>query len=339
MRDHARILDASGNRAAEALRVMEDAARFLIDDAPLSRELKQLRHDLRAAAPTLASRDTEADVGTTITTAGETTRRDIRDVVTAASKRLQESLRSLEEWSKLDTTSPSPFESHRYRAYTLEQRLLEALPRPFTGWCLCVLLTESLCARPWLEVADAAASAGADCLQLREKNLPTAELLARARALVECAGDRADVIINDRVDIALAAGARGVHLGQTDLPLEAARRIAGPALLLGVSTANLHQAHAARTADYCGAGPMFPSATKPKTALSGPEYLRAYLAHTPALPPVLAISGITEVNLPALTHAAAGRPFGVAVSAAVCAAPDPANACRKLLDTLPASPQ
>ncbi len=348
-RDRERILDASANRAAEALRVMEDAARFLLDDRALTAELKALRHDLRALTPTSHHRDAAGDVGTDVATESEMTRAGARHVARAAAKRLQESLRSLEEWSKVSSYSAdagpgvrgstSAFEQLRYRAYTLEQRLLERLPRDFIGWRLCVLLSESLCRRPWLDVAEACAQAGADCLQLREKTLPDREILARARALRDRLSSLParppDVVINDRVDLALASGARGAHLGQDDLPLAAARRIAGDQLLLGVSTANLEDAEAARDADYCGVGPMFTSPTKTKPALSGPAYLKRYLERDPPLPPALAISGVTPGALPMLVEAAGGRPFGVAVSSAVCGADDPARACRELLDLLP----
>jgi thiamine-phosphate pyrophosphorylase len=351
-RDRARILDASANRAAEALRVMEDAARFLLDDRDLTAQLKALRHDLRALTPASHHRDATGDVGTDVTTESETFRAGARHVVAAAAKRLQESLRSLEEWSKISSYSASAaagvrgstqsFEQLRYRAYALEQRLLERLPRDFAGWRLCVLLSERLCARPWLDVAAAAAEAGAGCIQLREKDLPDCEIIARARALRDRLGQLAapcDVVVNDRVDLALAAGARGVHLGQDDLPLAGARAIAGDRLIIGVSTANLEHAEAAHDADYCGVGPMFPSTTKAKPALAGPDYLRAYLERDPPLPPALAISGVTRRTLPQLVEAAGGRPFGIAVSSAVCAAPDPGAACRQLLDLLPEPPR
>lgn len=333
-REVGRILDAATNRAAEALRVMEDAARFLLDDRPLTAEIKQLRHDLRAAAPIRRARDTPGDVGTSVSTSGELSRSTARDVIAAACGRLQEALRSLEEWTKLGPRDATVYESARYRAYTLEQRLLDAFPSPFVGWRLCLLLSESVCTRPWRDVARNAIDAGADCIQLREKDLSDRELLARARTLVELAAGRADIIINDRPDIALAAGAQGVHLGQTDLPLEDARALAADRLLIGVSTSNLDEAIAAQAADYCGVGPLFPSTTKAKPALSGPNYLRAYLAHKPQLPPALAISGITPRSIDELHAAAHNRPFGVAVSSYICAAEDPAGATRAILSPL-----
>jgi thiamine-phosphate pyrophosphorylase len=352
----ARIIDANANRAREALRVMEDLARFALDDPKLSSDLKSLRHDLRAAIDSLsdhgldrgtrlASRDTDHDVGTTISTPAEARRDSLRDVALAAASRLTEALRSIEEASKtLSATGPAglsgvsgAFESLRYRAYTAEQQLALALT---TGrcpqWRLCVLLTADLCKdRPWLLIAEAAIAGGADCLQLREKTLDARELLSRARALVALAKPRnVSIIINDRPDIALLAGADGVHLGQTDLPVAEARRLAGDRLLIGVSTTNLDQARAAARAgaDYCGLGPMFPTTTKHKPFIAGPEYLRSYLADLMlARIPHLAIGGITPDNISTLTAAGCR---GIAVSSAVCAAPDPESACRALISRL-----
>src|SRR5262245_34337303 len=102
----ARIIDANANRGREALRVMEDAARFGLNDAKLTEQLKSLRHDLRAALDLLppgileGNRDTPGDVGTDISTSAEMNRHTLLDVVVAAGKRLSESLRSIEECCK-----------------------------------------------------------------------------------------------------------------------------------------------------------------------------------------------------------------------------------------------
>lgn len=347
-----RLLDANANRAREALRVLEDAARFGLNDSSLSASLKQLRHDLAAALASLpvsgvdllAARDTPGDVGTSISTQSEMRRAGLPDIATAAAKRLQEALRSMEEAAKTLVPSEAPrrFEALRYRAYDAEQRLVLVLarPAPFMGFRLCVLITESLCAHhPWLEVARLAIEGGADCIQLREKGLETGEHVKRARALVEVAADNAAVIVNDRVDVAIATGAAGVHVGQLDIPAADARRllnIANRPMLLGVSTSRVGEAVQAQSdgADYCGVGPMFPSSTKLKPRLAGPETLRDYLRRDPQLPPAIAISGIDETNIPRLLEAAQGRPFGVAISAAICASPDPAAACASILAAL-----
>jgi thiamine-phosphate pyrophosphorylase len=344
MNSLARIIDANANRAREALRVMEDVARFGLNHAALSGSLKTIRHDLQAALESLpldraalvASRDTDADVGTMIKTEAEFSRDGLHDTAAAAASRLTEAIRSLEEAAKAMQTSDSAraFERLRYRVYTADKELTIALGSPRRRqWRLCVLLTESLCRHhAWHEVAKLAMDGGADCIQLREKSLPDRELLRRAGSLIELAKARnVAVIINDRPDIALLSGADGVHLGQTDMPIAAVRELAGTRLLIGVSTENLDQAHAATTsgADYIGLGPMFPTTTKDKPRLAGPAYIRQVLAdETLGRIPHLAIGGITAANAPELARAGCR---GIAVSSFVCAAKDPATACRELL--------
>lgn len=333
MRDVMRLIDANANRAREALRVMEDGARFLLDDGALSGAIKGIRHDLAAAmrafAPDCAlARDTPNDVGKEIATEAEMTRAGVEEVVVAAGKRLSEALRSLEEYAKTvergGVEAARAFERLRYRGYEAERRLVASLARGGSRgarqWKLCVLVTEALCRRPWLEIVRESTEGGADCIQLREKTLGDAELLARARMLVEvCKPRGVSVVINDRVDIALAAGADGVHLGQGDLPVREAQGIAGGKLLIGVSTANIGEARRAQQAgaDYCGVGPMFQTTTKKKDVIAGVEYLREYLAHEPELPPHLAIGGITTGNVGELVAAGVR---GIAVSSCVCGA-------------------
>jgi len=322
--------------------VMEDAARFALDDADLARALKGLRHRLAEALAPLGHlaghRDTPGDVGTAITTATERQRAGLRGVAIAAGKRLSEALRSIEEYAKTlprggDTAAAA--EQLRYEGYAVEQRLVAALPgRPAPQWRLCVLLTERLCdPLPWRDVLAAALAGGADCIQVREKTMPGAALLDRCREVVAACRGRAAVIVNDRADIAVAAGADGVHLGQHDLPAAEARRLVGEDLLIGVSTSRLEQARAARAAgaDYCGVGPMYATTTvDDKPDLAGPAYLRAYDAWAGL--PHLAIGGITPDNAAALVEAGAR---GFAVSAAACCHADPAEACRRLIAVLP----
>ena len=336
MRSPLRILDANLNRAREALRVMEDAARFLLDDAALGAALKSMRHEMTAAAASLpafdAHRDAASDVGAPLSHASERSRRDARDVVTAAAKRLGEALRSLEEYGKLvDESFAARMKALRYRAYEAETALLAKLPRnDASSWRVCVLLTESLCAgRPWEQIAEQAIAGGADAIQLREKSLDDADLLRRARRLVELAAGRAAVVINDRIDIALASGADGVHLGQEDLPIDAARALVGRRLLIGASTHDLDEATRAIAAgvDYCGVGAMFETTTKPERTPSGVAYLSQFIATHPDVPH-LAIGGITPENIAALIAAGCR---GIAVGASVCSAPDPATATRRLL--------
>ncbi|MFA9477093.1 thiamine phosphate synthase [Phycisphaerales bacterium AB-hyl4] len=346
MTDVGRILDANANRAREALRVMEEAARFVLDDAAMTEAIKQLRHDLAAAVSGVAgleaSRDTPGDVGTRITTEAEQSRAGVAEVAIAAGKRLSEALRAMEEYGKTlprgdDVGSPafaSRVESLRYRGYDIEQRLTAAMG---TGrrqqWRLCVLISESLCPdRDWLTVAEACIEGGADCLQLREKSLEAGALLERASRLVELARPSGvSVVVNDRPDVALLAGADGVHVGQGDLSVRGVRQLVGRQLLVGVSTSKLAQAEQALAdgADYCGVGPMFETTTKLKKHIVGPGYLKQYVGWGRL--PHLAIGGVSPSNVAALVAAGVE---GVAVSSCVCGDASPRAVCERLLSKL-----
>jgi thiamine-phosphate pyrophosphorylase len=331
-----RLLDANANRAREALRVLEDCARFILNDEPLTADLKNLRHELtqilRPILPeALLHRDTPGDVGTAISTPAEQSRADIPDVAAAAAKRAGEALRALEEFSKtFDPAAAAKIESLRYRLYTLEQRLSLALrPRArFADVRLYVLITESACKLPWEKTAELAIEGGADCLQLRENELSDSEFLTRAIPLVKiCRRSGILCIINNRPDIALAAGADGVHLGQQDISAPDARRLIGNSKIIGVSTHNLDQARRAVAdgADYIGVGPIFKSPTKPRDFLPGLEYAAAVVREIAI--PKIAIAGITPQNVDKVRAVGISA---VAVTAAVTGCEDVAAAAREL---------
>lgn len=336
-----RLLDANANRAREALRVLEDVARFHLNDGSLSGEAKAMRHDLRAVLDRLpagwieANRDTPGDVGTAIKTVAERERRDLYEVAIAAGKRLSEALRALEEGLKVvDPALSASIEALRYRSYELERLVHARLGSSRAEqWGVCVLLTESLCRRPWREVLEAIVEAGIDCIQVREKSMEGGALLARVREVVAVARPKGvAVIVNDRVDIALAAGADGVHLGTHDLPITEARRLAGRSLIIGASTHDLDEAQRAieSGADYCGVGAMFATELKPERTPSGITYLREFIERYPTVPH-LAIGGVTSENIESLIHAGAR---GVAVSSRVCGSDDPKAAVRALREKL-----
>lgn len=340
----ARVIDANFNRAREALRVLEDLARLRLDHTELSRSLKRLRHELTGVlgqlpidrAQLLAWRNTAGDVGTLAGGEPLAPRSSESGIAGAASSRLSESLRVLEESAKAISGGmevAASIERLRYRAYDVCRDLeLALMGGRGPQWNLCVLISESLCVHHrWEEVARRAVAGGADCLQLREKTLSDRELLARARTLVEFSHkNTAAVVINDRPDIALLAGADGVHVGQSDLGVKEIRQIAGGSLRIGVSCATMDDARNAVSegADICGLGPMFSSTTKAKPALSGPALLEQYIAdELTRRTPHLAISGITQANIAELVRAGCQ---GVAVSAAVCGAANPEEVCRGL---------
>lgn len=338
-----RLLDANANRAREALRVIEDYARFVLDDAALSGALKQLRHDLAAATQSFAAeaifhRDTPNDAGTGIKTTAELARADVTEVVIAAGKRLGEALRAMEEFLKI--TSPpvaAKIEKLRYAFYDIEHRLSFTL-RPaaslFANVRLYVLITESTCRIPWIEAAEAAIRGGADCLQLREKSLEDGELLRRARQLAAlCRKLRVPCIINDRPDIAILSGADGVHVGQGDLPAREARKLVGPGKIVGVSTHDVDQAQRAGAdgADYIGVGPIFTSPTKPRDFVAGLDFARSVAERLPRIPAV----GIAGINAGNVDDVVAAGIRAVAVTASVVGAPDVQMAAAELKSKLP----
>jgi thiamine-phosphate pyrophosphorylase len=167
-----------------------------------------------------------------------------------------------------------------------------ALPR------FCPILDRSL--RPELsleEVARALDRAGVRWVQLRAKQATSRALLQDAQRLVSLLPANFSVIVNDRADVALLAGAAGVHLGQDDLPVEAARRLLGPERIAGLSTHDLEQLEAGQSspADYLAIGPVFATHTKPDTEpVVGLEGLRA--ARARSRKPLVAIGGITVEN-------------------------------------------
>jgi thiamine-phosphate pyrophosphorylase len=339
--DTARILDANANRAREALRVVEDFCRFVLDDRFLSGELKRLRHELTTilselpAGQLLESRDTLGDVGTMLTTAQEQQRYSVMAVVQANLKRLQEALRSLEEYGKLrDPALGQALEGLRYRSYTLERCLvLGASARErLADARLYVLVTACKCTLGLERTIREAAAGGAQVFQLREKDLPDRELLARARDERRLTRELGALfIMNDRPDLARLAEADGVHLGQDELPLKEARRILGTDSLIGLSTHSLDEVRRAVLdgASYIGVGPTFPSATKSFADFPGLDFVRQAAAETSL--PEFVIGGVTLKNLEAALAAGARR---VAVGHAICQSETPgavAAAIRRFL--------
>ncbi|HEX8908804.1 MAG TPA: thiamine phosphate synthase [Anaeromyxobacteraceae bacterium] len=154
--------------------------------------------------------------------------------------------------------------------------------------------------------AEAAVDGGAAVVQVRMKRAPAGAVLEATRRIVALAAGRALVLVNDRPDLALLAGADGVHLGEEDLPVPEARRLLGEALLVGRTARTLEAAQAALAAgaDHVGYGPVFPSLTKPLDV--PPRGLEALAATCAALPaPVVAISGVTLDNVAAVARAGA----------------------------------
>ena len=202
-----------------------------------------------------------------------------------------------------------------------------------SAWRLYVIVDRAaIGARDLAEVAAGAIRGGADAIQLRDKAASTHLLIEEARRLVPLARAAGiPLIINDRVDVARAVGADGVHVGQDDLPIEDARRILGPSGLIGASTHSLEQARLAehKGVDYIGLGPIFLTPTKPEYGSVGIGLIGLVVQNVRV--PVLCIGGIDERNVTTVLEAGA---HCVAVVRAVCAAQDPESAARTLKQTI-----
>lgn len=183
--------------------------------------------------------------------------------------------------------------------------------------------------RPLDDVVNEAVAGGVTCVQLREKHSSTRELMQQARRIRQVLdGSGVPLLINDRVDVALAAGADGVHLGQQDLPYPAARALLGPNAVIGLSVESIADVEQADEwdVDYLGVSPIFETPTKRDTrgswGLDGLAHVRATTRHR-----LVAIGGLNRRNVADTIRSGAD---GVAVVSAICAAADPRRAAEDL---------
>ena len=333
-----RIIDANFNRAREASRVIEDFCRFALDSDSLTGRAKQLRHELSAAigkrdaGRLISSRDTLTDVGLGKTADKQLARGNLTDCFTAGCKRLTEALRALAETTQTqDWSVAETIEKLRFNAYALEKDivLFSGPAEKFKRVRLYIIITSSLPA----DVISLTyrCVAGADCIQLRAKAVEDDKLFAMAVEFVQiCKAAGVLSIINDRADIAVAAGADGVHLGQNDLPINQARRLQLAPLIIGKSTHSLEQLRAAcdQRPTYVSLGPVFATVTKPTAEAVGLDYVRQAtekLAGTGI--GSVAIGGVTLDNVEDVLNAGAAS---IAVCSAVTETADPTAACRSL---------
>jgi thiamine-phosphate pyrophosphorylase len=306
-----RILDANLNRLAEGLRVLEEVARMILDDAELTRQLKTLRHDLiRSDLPfhleLLGSRDSARDVGAALEVAGETREKDLSLIVVANSRRAQESLRVLEELAKLpdfaDKLNSKNYEKARFELYTLEKILVSRLMRQDKAKRISglygVIDTQILGSKSPVEAARELIQAGVKIIQLRDKTTPKQQLFPIADEMQAlCSLHDALFIVNDHLDIALAVQADGLHIGQEDLPAAIARRLLPLNTLLGVSASKPDEVRSAEKdgADYIGLGSIFSTSSKENIDVVGLERLQQIRRITHL--PLVAIGGINKDNV------------------------------------------
>ena len=324
-----RIADANLNRATEGLRLLEDVARLYLDDAALSQTLKEMRHKLGEAPPSvtrlmLSARDAASDVGGAQSEETQL-RSDLAGVVLANSKRAQEALRVLEEMAKVieirAMLSWVDFKQVRFALYDLEQSLLAKVRRKdrlgrLPG--LYVIIDSRAVPGREAQTARLALRGGASVIQLRDKQHSKRELLPLAHEIANlCSQSGALFIMNDHLDVALAVAADGLHMGQDDLPMLTARRLMPPDMILGWSTHTVEEARMAseQGADYIAVGTIYPSLSKPGLPAVGLEFIRQVKQIVSQ--PLVAIGGINEKNVTEVIEA--GASAAAVISAVTCA--------------------
>lgn len=338
-----RIIDANINRASEGLRFLEDVARFLLNDSQLTEQLKALRHNIVQSAGDyginlLTRRDSERDVGVLSIQPAEK-KSDVVDLVRANAKRVEESLRVMEELAKLPELSSfldsTGLQEARFTVYTLEQNLVSRLLRQDKkekiAGLYVILDTEALKGRDEVEAARAIIKGGAKVLQFRDKRRSKGELLPVAdRLRTICREAEVLFIINDYLDLTLAVDADGLHIGQEDLPLSVARKNLPIDKIIGCSIKTVAQAQKAEAegADYLAVGAIFPSPTKPESEVVGLETLRQ-IKQAVSLP-LVAIGGINPGNVDQVLSAG----DSIAVISAIFAEKDMEKATRRLVEKI-----
>lgn len=336
-----RIVDANFNRIGEGLRLLEEIARLLLNDAALTQQLKTMRHELIRGdysfhQQLLQSRNSEGDIGIDIEVPGEEKERELPMVLVANSRRVQESLRTLEELAKVPGTAPEldsvKFKQARFNLYMIEQQLLSRLLRQdkleHISGLYVIMDTQALKGRHHIEVASQVIRGGARTIQLRDKVQSKEKLLPVAKQLrTLCTEHNVLFIINDYLDVALDTDADGLHLGQDDLPVQVARKLLPLGKILGCSTTTVEQALAAQSegADYVAVGSIYPTPSKEATEVVGLERLRQ-IRQAISLP-LVAIGGITKDNASDVIAAGADS---VAVISTVLGAESPEEATRQL---------
>lgn len=337
-----RIIDANTNRIGEGLRLLEEVARLVLNDTSLTQQLKNLRHELVSSAwplqqQLLQARDSAGDVGVDLEVPGLEKQRELPTTLVANARRVQESLRVMEELAKVPgiPLATEKFKQARFALYTLEKTLLSRLLRgdkmgKLPGLYVIIDLP-SLKGRGHIEVASQAIRGGATTIQLRDKLHSKRELLPIARELRNlCAERNVLFIVNDYLDLALAVDADGLHLGVDDLPVKEARRLLPIDRVLGSSVFTVAQAISAQAegADYIAVGSIFPTASK-EIEVVGLARLRQ--VRQAVTLPLVAIGGIDKDNAAQVKAAGADA---VAVISAILGTADVAEASRQIVARL-----
>lgn len=330
-----RIIDANTNRAAEGMRVLEDIARFILEQPATCEQIKIHRHAIRRISPdSFFERNTGGDVGTQISTDGEMSRESVRDIAIASGHRVCEALRVIEECQKL-STHENTVERIRYDMYDLVKDITVRLEKfQKKQWQLCFVMSKDDCVLGWQETMKRAIGAGCDCVQVREKSMTTRDLIQHVLKVIELANQfNVPVIVNDNVEVMLVTNASGVHLGVNDTPIPLARKLCTNEFIIGATVRTPQEAATAleQGANYIGVGAMFTSETKPDVSVGGPSVIASVLQSNP-FACHLAIGGITPQNVSQLHEV---NCQGIAISYAIASSTSPEAVVEACLQRVP----
>lgn len=315
------LIDANLSRAKEGMRVVEDTIRFVLRNEVLYDKIRPLRHILvqleylLGSATRLAGRNFDQDLGQASEENNLASRRNFWGLMKANFSRLEEALRTLEEYSKIYLPQHySHFQKLRYDVYCIEFEVLSSTPHYWLQLYFEAGVVYPLSDNPedliWL------IDHGAKVVQLRNKNGDKNEIYNQAKYLCEYI-DKKDknafgytpilLIIDDCVQVAAQLPVAGIHIGQTDMSLLQARKILGSSKIIGKSNNNLEQMKesVAQGADYVSIGPIFPTPTKPDRTPVGVEAIEKIKKEI--FIPWLAIGGIDIKNAPELYKAGANN--------------------------------
>ena len=312
-----RIADVNLNRMSESLKFLEDIARFTFEHRTLVSQVRTIRRDFLTVKKTLSVpslvkyRASHTDLGRS-SRFDVTARASVQATILANFARAKEAARILEEVCKsADKQAGTRMKMVRFQLYDLEKAFFTHMQRTFNPR-LYVIIDERYASQHRVEyIIPLLARCGATMIQLRAQEMSD-RIFVRTGAHIHRALKNTEIkfIINNRVDMALACGADGVHLGQRDMPVAKARQIMGEHAILGVSAHTLQQARRAEKqgADYLGVGAVFPTRTKTDARVRGLSVLKAICAVTKL--PVVGIGGITDKNCRTVLQAGAA---GIAV--------------------------
>ena len=338
--DILRIIDANMNRMSEGLRVLEEFARLSLNDAVLTQQLKDMRHEILLVASHLQeqliqARDSEGDVGAGMEVPGEEKTRDNQTIIVANARRVQESLRVMEELAKKPGIGlkSDKYRQARFALYAMEKELFSRMLRQDKMKNLkglyVIIDTAALGKRDPVEVTSQAIQGGAQAIQLRDKGLGKKELIKIAQQLQTLCSEHGILfIVNDYLDVALAVDTDGLHIGEDDLPVDAARRLLPTDKVLGCSARTVDEAKKACSegADYLGVGAMYATSTRESSEVVGTERLKEIRKAVDL--PLVAIGGINKDNVKNVMEAGA---VAVSVINAVMGTTDIKRATRQLV--------